>query len=514
MEKIQIKNFRSIKDSGAIEIKPITVLLGKNSCGKSSFLRLLPLLKQTIEKDKQEPILWYGDNVDFGGFDDIMPKFGNKTNSFELSFELTLSLINNSVYANSIRSIWLFEQFIDPKKHRNSFNVQVKIIFMKKEISSLTLLYLDQKVEIKLKDNKIVEYIVNGNNCVEFSDYILFFSERFLLPEIIFNSSDILNRKRFFEYSNKEFDPAAKILEKNINTGIKSLTSFIQEIVFLQTKEELLARLINCKSKTISNVFTEKNTSATLLQQLNDQLQLIIIPALINRINQAISLLFNNVYYIKPIRANANRYYRVQGISVKKVDPDGSNVPMILYSMSKEKQEKFSKWCLDKLGIGFKVKAHEGHISLMVTIDKNYEINIADTGYGYSQMLPIILQSWLLIDKFESEKTMQISETIVVIEQPELHLHPAFQSKMIDIFVSLIEVMNKSRNRIKLLIETHSEAMINRLGELVSNNKILSNDINLVLVEKDGEVSNFKQTTYNNQGFIEEWPIGFLSAEK
>lgn len=48
MEKIQIKNFRSIKDSGAIEIKPITVLLGKNSCGKSSFLRISPLLKPTL----------------------------------------------------------------------------------------------------------------------------------------------------------------------------------------------------------------------------------------------------------------------------------------------------------------------------------------------------------------------------------------------------------------------------------------------------------------------------------
>ena len=514
MEKIQIKNFRSIKDSGEIEIKPITVLLGKNSCGKSSFLRLLPLLKQTIEKDKQEPILWYGDNVDFGGFDDIIPKFGSKTNFFELSFELKLNLTNNNVYASSIRSFWLFKQFIDPKMYKNSFNVQIRIIFTKKEISSLTLLYLDQKIEIRLKDHKIVEYIVNGNSCVEFSNYSLIFTERSLLPEIIFNDSDTLNRKRFFDYSNKEFEPAAKILQRNINTRIKSLTSFIQDIVFLQTKEELLARLIKCKSKTISKYFTEKNISGQLLQQLNDQLQLIIIPTLMDRINQEISLLFNNVYYIKPIRANANRYYRVQGISVKKVDPDGSNVPMILYSMSKEKQDKFSKWCYDKLGISFIVKNDVGHISLMVKTDNNYEINIADTGYGYSQMLPIILQSWLLIDKIESKKIIQGTETIVVIEQPELHLHPAFQSKMMNIFVSLVDIMNKSHNKIKLLIETHSETMINRLGELISNKKILSKDINLVLVEKNGGVSNFKQTSFNDQGFVEEWPIGFLSAEE
>ena len=52
-----------------IELKPITLLVGRNSSGKSSFLRALPLLKQSVTTRTRSPILWWGDFVDFGSFD-------------------------------------------------------------------------------------------------------------------------------------------------------------------------------------------------------------------------------------------------------------------------------------------------------------------------------------------------------------------------------------------------------------------------------------------------------------
>ena len=72
MNSLQVKNFRLIEDSGVVQLKPITAFLGKNSCGKSSFVRLLPLLKQTLESNVDEPFLWYGDYVDFGDYNNIM----------------------------------------------------------------------------------------------------------------------------------------------------------------------------------------------------------------------------------------------------------------------------------------------------------------------------------------------------------------------------------------------------------------------------------------------------------
>ena len=55
------------------------------------------------------------------------------------------------------------------------------------------------------------------------------------------------------------------------------------------------------------------------------------------------------------------------------------------------------------------------------------------------------------------------------IEQPELHLHPALQAKLIDVFSQLASKENGGK--IKFVLETHSEAMINRLGYLINKKK-------------------------------------------
>lgn len=69
MNNIRLINFRNIADSGEIELKPLTILVGKNGSGKSSFLRLFPLLQQSMEVAKKGPFLWYNEKgVDFGDF--------------------------------------------------------------------------------------------------------------------------------------------------------------------------------------------------------------------------------------------------------------------------------------------------------------------------------------------------------------------------------------------------------------------------------------------------------------
>lgn len=63
MNNIRLINFRNIADSGEIELKPLTILVGKNGSGKSSFLRLFPLLQQSMEVTKRDPFLWYNKKV-------------------------------------------------------------------------------------------------------------------------------------------------------------------------------------------------------------------------------------------------------------------------------------------------------------------------------------------------------------------------------------------------------------------------------------------------------------------
>src|SRR5262249_27072920 len=68
MRSIRLTNFRSIPDTGRIELRPITLVVGANTSGKSSFLRFFPLLRQTVETQTPSPLLWYGTYVDFGDF--------------------------------------------------------------------------------------------------------------------------------------------------------------------------------------------------------------------------------------------------------------------------------------------------------------------------------------------------------------------------------------------------------------------------------------------------------------
>ena len=56
---IRMKNFKSWKDSGKVQLAPLTGFFGTNSSGKSSLLQMLLLLKQTAERaDPEEVLFW------------------------------------------------------------------------------------------------------------------------------------------------------------------------------------------------------------------------------------------------------------------------------------------------------------------------------------------------------------------------------------------------------------------------------------------------------------------------
>jgi hypothetical protein len=69
MFKLGLKNLRRLRSVEPVEILPITLLVGKNSSGKSSFLRTFPLLRQSTITRSSAPVLWFGALVDFGNFE-------------------------------------------------------------------------------------------------------------------------------------------------------------------------------------------------------------------------------------------------------------------------------------------------------------------------------------------------------------------------------------------------------------------------------------------------------------
>lgn len=159
-----------------------------------------------------------------------------------------------------------------------------------------------------------------------------------------------------------------------------------------------------------------------------------------------------------------------------------------------------------------------GHQSLVLETDKG-KYNMADVGFGYSQILPIITKLWFY--QYSSSKNFDYwriigQRRLVTMEQPELHLHPAYQAKIADAFIASVFAKNEDgtikNDTPRIIIETHSEAIINRIGRRIREGALPADYVNVVLFEKsvDDKETHVVQTKYDKKGQLENWPIGFF----
>ena len=162
--------------------------------------------------------------------------------------------------------------------------------------------------------------------------------------------------------------------------------------------------------------------------------------------------------------------------------------------------EAIHKW-LVYLGvasnIGTNDKGKFGHELKITNEIKGMEQDLTHVGVGVSQVLPILVLSFLS-DKGD----------VIILEQPELHLHPKVQTRLADFFVSM-NALGK-----QCVLETHSEYLINRLRLLVakSDSTKIADDTMIYFVEKDKAdgYSKYREITINPYGKIDHWPEGFF----
>ena len=498
METVSVKNYRSILDSGEIEIKPLTVVLGKNSAGKSSFVRLFPLLKQTLERKISDTLLWYGDYVDFGDFQNTVSK-QKADEPIEISFSI---MTYNRYYGRYSR-----------KNNKDKFLVKIELYIREKYIEKVGINFFDQSVWIFMGENyadtkitingderpfekrKIVGVRETGNIIPTL--YERMGNERYLRG--VLDVSELVEYCRQYIYSGhdkKEY--------------LYSTPFYVEIDIPIGSKESILKSL----KKSNINKFEKMKLNHKRFEKINNYIIATKLINIIDRINSSVSFDLKQTSYLKPIRAMVNRYYRVQGISIDELDADGSNLPMILKNMSIPELRDFERWSKDKFGVVFSVTPGEGHISLIIKNDVDGDIvtNVADTGYGYSQMLPIVMLLWMIHSKknislFDEQRT-------IVIEQPELHLHPAYQAKMIDVFVNIIKEAERNGIIIKIIFETHSEAMVNRIGTLISEKRIGAQKVNVLIFDKFDEQTSIESKRFNEDGLLMGWPIGFFAIEE
>ena len=504
MKSIRVKNLRSLNDTKEIDIRKINILVGSNSSGKSTFLRIFPLLKQTFNKKINGPILWCGDDddyVDFGNFDEALNHLA-KEKIIKFMFSCNIDMDHDR-----------FRYRTEDKTYKKCF----------------------VKVEFSIKNNKETGYdfVSQVRICFEEYDIIICLSDDNLINQLIVNGETISvdehsDEFRYFRYERPLFDISVFPIGAIANRELRRLLCikkgdenqdrvFEESISYIHESEILRDRVKKSYDKEIvefvKNVYTKNDKKLILRWVL-----LYYLPEYYFGISNYIKHYFRKVYYIAPVRATAERYYGLRNYAVDEVDCRGKNLPVFLNSLSSKDFSQFQDWTKDNLGFEVIKKTSEGHVSLKIKRKGNEKaVNLSDTGFGYSQLLPIVTQLWYIEKKVKEEGELPFRfegydvPATIVIEQPELHLHPGLQAKLVNIIAKVAK-----QGKVNFILETHSETIINRIGECIAYGKIDYHDVGIAIFEKGMEDNNsvVKQGGYDEEGYLENWPIGFFEPEE
>lgn len=209
-----------------------------------------------------------------------------------------------------------------------------------------------------------------------------------------------------------------------------------------------------------------------------------------------------NIDYIGPLRCEPSRTYYYTGSELSdKVEARGDNAYQLLCA-DDELVHKVSDWFERNFnGCRLQVVSGGERGSYIIKMNKpdngDYWVNIADEGMGMSQVLPIVVRSIHSVDN-----------SIVVVEQPELHLHPAAHEAVAKLFA----VTSKQNNQ-RYIVETHSENILLGLRAAVVDQSIdfTSDDILIYFVDEDDEGAYLKKITIDADGMLSSWPEGVFN---
>jgi predicted ATPase len=535
MDSIRVERLRCLGDTRDIQLKPITVLLGQNSSGKSSFLRILPLLKQSLESRTTGPILWYGRLVDFGNFKEAH-QTGAEDN-IEFSFNFKLDSRKLTYYRDFL--YFPFSGEADIKSFDISLTLQVSEDKEKKttRTSRIILQFEDSKIQLDFgEDDSVTNFLVNNSfNVLKLGKKYVArkFDRSLLLPTITESEQEKEDELEKLSSPSPDFIR----YRSRFRALFEALISKTKETAYPGTKRDKIIKIAlsfglgnseNMLKYIKENNFAtpywkDKTRNWTIetkdFQELRNIIIANAIPFILEECDNTLANFSNNIRYIGPVRATAERYYRSRDLAVDEVDYQGNNLAMFLRALTNSEMESFSAWTLDNFGFKPAIKSSEGHISVTIcSKDSDKDLNIADTGFGFSQILPVITQLWSLSSKGNLQSTsrrVNRGTITYAIEQPELHLHPRLQGNLTDALVKSIKTAKEKDIDLRLMIETHSEVLVNRLGQLIAEGKISEDEINIVLFEpsdQQGEVT-IRNAQFDSDGYLLNWPLGFFEME-
>jgi predicted ATPase len=223
----------------------------------------------------------------------------------------------------------------------------------------------------------------------------------------------------------------------------------------------------------------------------------------------------SNLRYIGPVRWQGNRYDEVRAVPNGDVGKSGQNTVQLLVD-DPDLRDRTNAW-MDRFGIAYhlepqKLETGRGAPILDARIldaRNDLELNLVDVGFGISQVVPVIVQSLLLLSNSGTDQGRRDRCDTVLIEQPELHLHPAMQAELGSLFADVINASSTAQ----IIAETHSEALILRVMKLIRTRQLNASDVKVLWVDQDPDGNAFhRDLPIDASGEFEvPWPRGFFS---
>ncbi|NMD00269.1 MAG: DNA replication and repair protein RecF [bacterium ADurb.Bin243] len=225
---------------------------------------------------------------------------------------------------------------------------------------------------------------------------------------------------------------------------------------------------------------------------------------------------FSNIYYLGPLREYPKRQYNWVGMQPSDMGQRGERVIEALlasrlnnlkisrgHGRKSYSLEQYVAYWLQKLGLidSFRIEeVGNGSNIYNVLVKKNKnssEVLITDVGFGVSQILPVITLCYYVPEG-----------STLLIEQPEIHLHPSVQAGLADVFIDAIQKKN-----IQIVLESHSEHLLRRLQRRVAEEKVNNDFVKLYFCSNDTTQSKLTNLEMDLFGNIINWPDNFFGDE-
>lgn len=397
------------ESDGWIELRPITLLFGRNSSGKSSVLRALRFLRQSLEGGPNGSPFVYADRngVDVGRFLSIV------------HLEPSLSSHPDS-YVYSVQDV----SWTDGSKRlvRFDFRLELPNTNLSHVLPGLQFTDGTTEVTVSLGYGWLREAeragLMSASIYLAEEGRSLFDVER-LKPE----TADLASSSWYF------------------GSGYLSVLDETEQSLWPQLSPEPV------EGGFLPTIYIEQD----LRKYANEDVGFV--NHLLDAIRQTVVDFLKPVESIRPVRPEPERLFLLRDSEQARWRLQGREAYLRLLrdELSPDQMKTLNQWLLtldlgDEVRVNPLIKTDGGLATEIAIVEHDIEVNLIDVGYGAGQVLPVILQAILAKEG-----------SLTLIEQPELHLHPRAQAQLADVFVQ------NCGPKAKFLIETHSEHFLLRI---------------------------------------------------